>query len=255
MRLRGVSTLRRTVRAYQPTGSEPEDRLTPYYEHGGITIYHGDCREIAPALEPVHLIVSDPPYGVDYVNKRFGAIQGDSSTDVALSGVAAALRVLKDGRHVYLFGRYDLSGLPLCGFAELIWDKVMHGQGGQHVWSPQHEYIQFATYRSSAKHRSDGRGNGVARLRRGTVLRSLRPHSRLVKNHPTEKPVDVLRELIESSSRLGETVLDPFAGVGSTLVAAQLEGRNAIGIEIEERYCEIAAKRLSQEVLPLEQPA
>ncbi len=92
-------------------------------------------------------------------------------------------------------------------------------------------------------------------MRRGTVLRSLRPHSRLVNRHPTEKPVDILRELIESSSRIGELVLDPFAGVGSTLVASWLESRRAIGIEIEERYCEIAAKRLEQEVIPIEASA
>jgi DNA modification methylase len=67
--------------------------------------------------------------------------------------------------------------------------------------------------------------------------------------HPTEKPVMLLRQLIEASSLHGDVVLDPFLGSGSTVVAARTEGRRAVGIEIEERYCEIAAKRLAQEVL------
>jgi len=68
-----------------------------------------------------------------------------------------------------------------------------------------------------------------------------------VRNHPTEKPVDILRQMIESSSVFGETVYDPFAGSGSTLIAAALEGRKAVGCEIEERYCEIAVKRILSE--------
>ena len=89
-------------------------------------------------------------------------------------------------------------------------------------------------------------------MRRGTVLRYPNTRGRGATRHPTEKPVALLRELIESSSRFGETVLDPFIGSGSTLVAAALEGRKAIGIEIEERYCEIAANRLAHGALPLE---
>lgn len=225
--------------------------MKPYYEHAGITIYHGDCREVLPQVPVCDLLLSDPPYGVNYVNERFGAIANDESTDVALAGIALALRQMRVGRHVYLFGRYDLSGLHLTESAELIWDKAIMGQGGHGAWAPQHEYIQFATYRPSAANRRE-RGKGIARMRRGTVLRYQRPHSTGVDRHPTEKPVPLLRELIECSSKFSESVRDPFMGSGSTLVAAQLEGRRAIGIELEERYCEIAAKRLQQEVLPLE---
>jgi site-specific DNA-methyltransferase (adenine-specific) len=75
-------------------------------------------------------------------------------------------------------------------------------------------------------------------------LRAIRKNSRGSKRHPTEKPVDVLRQMIESSSMIGELVLDPFAGSGSALVAAMIEDRRAIGIEVEERYCEEAAKWL-----------
>ena len=114
-------------------------------------------------------------------------------------------------------------------------------------WGPQHERIAFATYELSKANRAKGYGNLSARLRKGSVVRSTRANSGRVKHHPTEKPVDILRQFIESSSVMGETVYDPFAGSGSTLIAAALECRVAVGCEIEERYCEIAAKRIENE--------
>ena len=230
--------------------------MKPYYERNGIQIWHADCREVLPTLAAgsVDLIVTDPPYGQGYESgwraDSFGPIAGDTNVDVALAGIRAALRCLRHHRHIYMFGRYDLSKLPLTEAAELIWDKGLMGAGNlTSAWGTQHEYIQFTVYRPSAANRADGQGRLAARLRRGSVLRHPRANSGQVR-HPTEKPVPLLRELIESSSCFGEMVLDPFAGVGSTLVAAQLEGRRAIGIEIEERYCEIAARRLAQDVLP-----
>jgi DNA modification methylase len=111
-------------------------------------------------------------------------------------------------------------------------------------WSKQHEYIQFTVYEPSKANRGKGTGRLAARVRKGSVLSFQRTNAVQNKNHPTEKPVEILREMVESSSCIGQTVLDPFAGSGSTLVAAYLEGRSAIGIELEERYCEVAAKRL-----------
>lgn len=232
--------------------------MVPYYEHAGITIYHGDCREMLAGLgsNTAHLIVTDPPYGVSFQSngraEKFGLIAGDDSTDSAVAGLSAALRVLMDKRHVYAFGRYDLSGLPLTTPVELIWDKgCFNGGDLSQPWANQHEYIQFCTLRrANTERRRVGEGL-AARLRKGSVLRYQRPSGTAVNIHPTEKPVILLRDLIESSSRIGEMVLDPFCGVGSTLVAAAAEGRRAIGIEIEERYCEIAARRLSQEVMQL----
>jgi DNA modification methylase len=236
--------------------------MTPYYEHGGITIYHGDCREVLSRLDLVDLIVTDPPYGIGYVSGQrdamgtLGPIVGDRDSAAVVEILGLAVKTLREARHAYIFGPLDLSSLPLGGRTELIWDKGSVGMGDLSLpWGSSHERIAFGVRIKSAKNRSDGYGNGAARLRRGTVLRVPRMNSRQNANHPTEKPVALLRELIESSSRIGEIVLDPFMGCGSTLVAAAKEARRAIGIEIEERYCEIAAKRLQQEVLPLEQPA
>lgn len=233
--------------------------MQPYYEQDGIVIYHGDCRDVLPTLarDSVDLIVTDPPYGMNWESgqrkQSFGKITGDESTDIALAGIATSLPAMRDKRHVYTFGRFDFSSLPLTDAVELIWDKItLNGGDLSSSWGMQHEYIQFRTLRR-AKTERDIVGTGLAaRLRRGSVLRYQRPSGGSVTRHPTEKPVDLLRELIESSSRIGETVLDPFVGSGSTLEAAQREGRRAIGIEIEERYCEIAARRLQQSVMPLD---
>jgi site-specific DNA-methyltransferase (adenine-specific) len=89
-------------------------------------------------------------------------------------------------------------------------------------------------------------------VRKESVIRCQRPQGAATGRHPNEKPVRLLRELIESSSVMGETVLDPFAGSGSTGVAAALEGRRAVLIEIDERYCELAASRIAAATEALE---
>lgn len=230
--------------------------VSPYYSEGGITIYNCDCRDVLPRLEAhsIDLIVCDPPYGISWRSNRrqlsFDEIEGDSSVDAAIEGLRLALPALKRGRHVYCFGRFDFGDLPVSKPVELIWDKgIQNGGDLECPWGTQHEYIQFLVYNISKANREDGAGRLSARIRKGSVLRYQRPNAAAVQLHPTEKPVPLLRELIESSSCLGEMVLDPFMGSGSTLVAAMKEDRRAVGVEIDERYCEIAARRLSQGVL------
>jgi DNA modification methylase len=229
--------------------------LTPYFKDATVTLYHGDCREVLPTLAPesVDLIVCDPPYGVSWESgfrgESFGGIAGDHSTDAAVEATRLALRTLRHGRHVYLFGRYDLANLGLTPPVELIWDKGMTGLGDlASPWGTSHEPIEFRVHSKRPSGIERGNGRLAARLRKGSVLRHQRPNAMGVR-HPSEKPAELLCELIESSSCRGDLVLDYFAGVGSTLVAARMEGRQAIGIEIEERYCEIAAKRLAQGTL------
>jgi site-specific DNA-methyltransferase (adenine-specific) len=201
------------------------------------------------------LLLTDPPYGIGWESglrrhDMFGPIINDQGQLAILDAIALSLPYLKRGRHIYCFGADGFGSLPVCGHTELIWDKGMMGPGDLTLpWGPAHERIAFGVYQISKANRQDGSGRLAARLRQGSVLRVPRLNSAAVVRHPTEKPVLLLRQLIESSSVIGETVLDPFVGSGSTLVAARLEGRNAIGIEIEERYCEIAALRLQQEVL------
>jgi DNA modification methylase len=223
--------------------------LMPYYNANGVTLYCGDCAEVEVACD---LLVTDPPYGQEFKSGKsdlWGKIHGDDDLSGIEERLRYVLRSLRRGRHVYIFGTtIRMAELPLCGVTELIWDKQTIGMGDlTSPWGPQHEKIFFATYELSKANREKGYGNLSARLRKGSVLRMTRPISGRVQYHPTEKPVEILRQMIESSSVMGETVYDPFAGSGSTLIAAALEGRVAIGCEFEERYCEIAAKRLENE--------
>lgn len=224
----------------------------PYYERDGIIIYHGDCRDVLPTLTLSELLVTDPPYGVDYQSnytKGSLPITGDDGTLDIISVLSTALRAIVPQRHAYIFGPMDLSTLPLFSRVELVWDKGRMGLGDLSLpWSQSHERITFGVYSNRTDADRRNRGGLTARLRRGSVISC----GQYPTHHPTEKPVLLLRQLIESSSVIGEGVLDPFMGSGSTLVAARCEGRAAIGIEIEEKYCEIAAKRLAQGALPME---
>ncbi len=233
--------------------------MTPYYEHAGITIYHGDCREVLPFIVAFDLLLTDPPYGIAWQSgrrsDRYARICGDESIAMAIDGLRVAFARLRMGRHAYVFGPLPLDGLGVSRAVDLIWDKGAMSSGDLSLpWGAQHEPISFVV-RDSPAHLAAGAGGLTARMRRGSVLRFARINGSGKDTHPTEKPIGLLRELIESSSRIGEIVCDPFAGTGSALVASLRESRRAIGIEIEERYCEIAAKRLQQEALPLEQRA
>lgn len=243
--------------------------MKPYYEHAGITIYHGDCREILPQLSAIDCVVTDPPYG-----------ETNLQWDVPVSNWVAAIQA----KSLWCFGsmrfwmrnglEFELGGWFFA--QELVWEKhngsSFHADGFKRV----HELICH-WYRepwSEIYHEVPTTNDALAR----TVRRKARPphwHGRIEKNtyksydggerlmrsvlfapschgeavHPTQKPLEILRPLITYSCKPDGVVLDCFAGSGSTLVAASELSRKAIGIEIKEEYCEIAAKRLSQEVL------
>lgn len=214
--------------------------MTPYYEHGGISIYHGDCRDVLPIIT-ADVLLSDPPYGIAYKSEHAGVlprfIQGDESIELRDT-------VLDwwGQRPALIFGSWR-AVRPADTRMVLIWDTGgALGMGALDLpWKPSHQEIYVL-------------GRGFSGQRTSDVI-SVPPVQSMASNgrvHPHEKPVDLLLTLLWKCP-LG-AVLDPFVGCGSTLLAAKRIGRSAIGIEIEERYCEIAAKRLAQDVLPLEMP-
>ena len=240
--------------------------MTPYYEHAGMTIYHGDCLAVLEsfASESVDAIFTDPPYSSGARNAAMlrsrGSMRRNAEADgswiggdnltahgfamlVRLFGVETLRVSAKDG---HLFSFIDWRQLPvLQGAVEasgwspralLVWDKLHFGMGNG--FRQQAEFVL---------HASKGKGDNFLRHDLGTVFRSSRQPDEI--GHPTVKPIGIVQGIL---SAVPGTVVDPFMGSGTTLLAAKLLGRRAIGIEIEERYCEIAAKRLSQEVLPLE---
>ena len=209
--------------------------MKPYYDEDGCTIYHGDCREILPIVE-ADVLVTDPPYGIAFSSGMGGKftgnrIEGDSST-AARDYVLAAW----GDRPALVFGSWK-QATPPATKTLLVWEKGNHiGMGDLSMpWKPNHEFIYVL-------------GSGFSGHRGSAVLRvdALSPNF-VEQLHPTEKPEELLQALLVKCPP--GNVIDPFMGSGTTLRAAKDLGRKAIGIEIEERYCEIAAKRLAQRVL------
>jgi DNA modification methylase len=216
--------------------------MTPYYERDGIVIFHADCREVLPTLEPgsVDLVLTDPPYGMnndcDYTRFTPGP-----NTDHHANGNAGRWhpQVVSDDE--------PFDPTPWLAFPRVIlwgWNHYAARLpiGTTLVWLKRYD-DGFGSFLSDAEVAWMKGGHGVY-ARRDVSLQGQSRH----RHHPTEKPVGMMSWCIGKAGGTG-TILDPYMGSGPVGVAAMLAGRPYIGIEIEERYCEIAAKRLSQEVL------
>lgn len=212
--------------------------MTPYYSERNITIYHGDCRDVLP-LVPADLVLTDPPYGIHPASKVTGFMVGRIDEDAREwdqrpdSTLLVQLTQCSAQAVIWGFG-YFADVLGRC-LAPLVWDKAT---GANYFADGELAWTSFPT--------------GTLRIFRhqwcGAFKASERGISAL---HPTQKPIALMSWCMKEADKRAycETVLDPFMGSGTTLVAAKRLGRRAIGIEIEERYCEIAAERLRQGVL------
>lgn len=203
--------------------------MTPYYADDLVTIYHGDAREVVPALA-FDVIVSDPPYGIDInpIRSRFDRIVGDAEPfDPAW--------LLSYGKPTVLFGANHYAERLPSSASWFVWDKrgltpSNLQADAELAWSNLGGPVRSVRYYWNG-------GGSKAKEGLGGSL------------HPTQKPVGVMRWIIDRCP--AGTILDPYMGSGSTLMAAKQAGRRATGVEIEERYCERAASRLAQEVLGL----
>ena len=214
----------------------------PFYSDESVTLYHGDSLELAELWTCADVLVTDPPYGLawkagDLDSSRATratatqSIAGDESTAIRDSAMG-----LWGARPAVIFGSWRRP-LLTAPTHRLIWHKAGRHPGvSPSPWFPTDEEIWLLG--------GGWQGGPTPTVLTTTEQRSLEP-TRV--GHPTPKPLSLM-EILISKCPLG-VVADPFVGSGSTLVAAKALGRKAIGIELEEEYCEIAARRLSQGVL------
>ena len=207
--------------------------MTPYYDHGGITIYHGDCREILPTLGKFDLLLTDPPYGLGRVlqqgnRQRPGAWGGLYEADgfdwdqQISDGLLPALQQATDAV-VWGGNYYPLP--PARGW--LIWDKIVRQFSSGHAelaWTTLDQPVRCFSY-SHGQLANEG------------------------KRHPTQKPLPLMSWCLGFFPE-AKTVVDPYMGSGPVAKACKDRGLQYVGIELVERYCEIAVRRLAQEVMP-----
>lgn len=208
----------------------------------GITLIHGDAVSTLASLESstADVFVTDPPYGTNG-SMRDGWMAGEHSNVMPLV-LPEMYRVGVADAALYCFTSWTNMAdwcfrcspfFKMQGF--LIWDKGRHsGTWSAYAWQFHWEGIYYGI-----------RGPRTIREYQADVIRGLRHNP----SESMEKPVPLMANLIKASSDVGQMIVDPFCGSGPTLVAAKQLGRRAIGIEIEEKYCTIAANRLRQEVL------
>ena len=213
------------------------------------SIMHGDCLELMKDIpdNSIDLILTDPPYGIDfqsnYRKSKFGKIKNDCSVNSAW--LDEAKRVLKDTGAIYCFTRWDVYPEWLEQFNSrfkvkncIVWFKRGGGLGDlKKGYIYNHEFVIYCPEKN---HRLNGkRRNDVFEFSKDAPTTYV---------HPTQKPVDLLREIIERSSNVGDTVLDCFMGSGSTGVACVNAGRRFIGMELDEKYFESAKQRIESAV-------
>lgn len=251
--------------------------IEPYYtdERHGITLWLGDCRTVLPTLDAVDHVITDPPYDEHTHSKQrrgaaagtghqFGFGRGGSSgisleRHVGFGFITDEDMCLAAAEIARLARRWCLVFCAMEQQAD--WQVALTGHGLEHVrfgvWHKPGSTPQFTGDRPGtgceaieiAHPAGKKRWNGGGGF--GFWIAPIVKAQTGERVHPTQKPIALMRELVRDFTDPGETILDPFAGSGTTLVAAKTLGRKAIGIELEERWCEAAAKRLEATPTPL----
>lgn len=202
------------------------DVLTPYYENAGISIYCGDCRDVLPALSAFDLLLTDPPYGIGFAadptkwQERAGR-EPERWDDQTFDDLPS---VLPHGKIQVVWGGNHYALAPSRGW--LAWCKpdAPPSMGGvEFAWTNQNRNTRY-------------------------LVQSIAATNAERVGHPTQKPLALMKWCLRQFPGV-TSVVDPFMGSGTTLIAARQFGLRGVGIEIEERYCALAAKRLDQQVL------
>jgi len=214
--------------------------IKPYYKDELVTIYNGDCKDILSVIpdKSIDLILTDPPFfmpATHYQSRvNWQKTWGDTSILATFWDVVLAKSVpkLKETGHFLTFCNH--ASYPV--FYPCMYRYFDYMKLGR-TWRNQHELIIAARWHN-AVFNNDGK-------LRADVLSYEATRSQ-TREHPVEKPIALLADLIEPTTHEGDTVLDLFMGSGTTLIAAKNLGRKAIGIEIDKHYCEVSSKRMRQ---------
>ena len=213
--------------------------MKPYYQDEWVTIYHGDCREILPQLPKVDLVLTDPPYGINIA--KTGKVGGRQLANVKQYMASdwdkyrldrETLTMIREASvNQIIFGGNYIADLLPPSSCWLVWDKDNSGNFAdcELMWTSFNKAVKLYKWR----------WNGMLQ----------EPRNKEYRYHPTQKPTGLLKAILVDHP--ADVTLDPFVGSGSVLVACKSLNRKCIGIEIEEKYCEMAAKRCSQGVFNL----
>jgi site-specific DNA-methyltransferase (adenine-specific) len=210
--------------------------VRPYYERDGITIYHGDCRDVMPSLSGIGSVITDPPYGAgrDFEN--------DAATPVEFLSEVFSMLFLACRDDAFLIHDWSRQRVESIRDFKGMWEFLDLLAVTQEN-TMAHCRVGYDVFQIKCLYR---KGEPKIARRGWNLYKTSRVASAEKFIHPTTKQLDVYKMVVTQFSHDDETILDPFVGSGTTLEAAKAKGRRAIGIEIEERYCEIAAKRLAQ---------
>ena len=218
----------------------------PYFQDDAVTIYHGDCREIMPLLGKFDLLLTDPPYGFDYdpnrTRKHTRVVKGMRLEDRGWEQIIGEKEPFDPApfllsKKVILFGANHFSDKLPSSKGWLVWDK-RDGSPSDNQSDCELAWCNFIGRIRMYSHL----WRGIARAGEDNIAISG------PKKHPHQKPIELIRWCISLAGDV-KTIIDPFAGSGTTGRAAKDMGRKAVLIEIEEEYCEIAARRMAQQVL------
>jgi site-specific DNA-methyltransferase (adenine-specific) len=240
--------------------------IKPYFETPNGKLYWGDCLDIMKELpdESVDLVVTDPPYGINFKSnhrkgmksKEFEHLKNDNNLEWFIDFYKESLRLLKKDSYFYSFFRFDayfdiaeLFGKIVKPTSVLIWNKMDYGMGDLSDWSLSYEIVLVYKKGKPKLRNYRKRPNGMLNFHKVQSFACKENKPSGDKNqdfmiHPTQKPIHLIEELVRYSSNNNDIVLDCFAGGGNTLIACENLNRRWIGIELEQKYCDITVNRL-----------
>ena len=221
--------------------------MTPYYQTELGKLYHGDCLEIMPHLEPVDLVLTDPPYGINFKYESHNDSPNgygewiwkcieQAEGKVVDGGMILVYQAMKNIRYLHKwFPREWRLFIAIRNFIQMMPCAMQYAVDPCVVW-----------WKGSKKPYSRGTSSRDFHIG-NTSPSSYRKGIRNAKGHPCPRPLDQIEHIIYQWSPDNSIILDPFLGSGTTAIACERLNRRWIGIEIEEKYCEIAAKRIEME--------